>query len=268
MLPLTYGRRRSVTPYREHTPARRPEVRVHVRGPVPRPAVEEVSRRLCALFLELPEPVLYARIKLTVVTDAGATWPAIAQVNVDLRDRTVRAQVAAATPQESARLLATRLRTRFAKLPRRPDVRPRRCLAQLNHLADVHAPDRERAVLRRKACWLGRLTPDQAVAELEELDYDVHLFVERDTGQDAVVYRAGAGYRLSLAEPPRRALPGSALPLTVSRRCPPTLTLAAAKAQIEALGLPFLFFLDGSTGRGAVLYHRYDGHFGLISSMG
>lgn len=268
MLPLTHGHRRSITSYRENAPARRPEVRIHVRGPVPQPAVEYASRLLHTLLLDLPEPVQYARVKLTVLTDAGVTWPAIAQVNIDLCDRTVRAQAAAATSRESARLLATRLRARVTRLPRRLDVRPHHCLAQLNHLASVDMPASERAVLRRKACWLGRLTPEQAVVELEELDYDAHLFVERDTGQDAVVYRAGDGYRLALSEPPRRPPALTALPLTVSTRPTPTLAVTAAKAQIEALGLPFLFFLDDSTGRGAVLYHRYDGHFGLVSSTG
>ena len=33
-------------------------------------------------------------------------------------------------------------------------------------------------------------------------------------------------------------------------------------------GLPFLFYLDGDHGRGAVLYHRYDGHYGLIAAQG
>ena len=28
---------------------------------------------------------------------------------------------------------------------------------------------------------------------------------------------------------------------------------------------PFLFFLDPEQGRGALLYHRYDGHYGLIT---
>jgi Sigma 54 modulation/S30EA ribosomal protein C terminus len=33
---------------------------------------------------------------------------------------------------------------------------------------------------------------------------------------------------------------------------------------LEASGQPFLFFVDAETGRGNVLYHRYDGHYGLI----
>jgi len=38
---------------------------------------------------------------------------------------------------------------------------------------------------------------------------------------------------------------------------------------IERLNLgddPFVFFVDVSPGRGAVLYRRYDGHYGLVTA--
>lgn len=44
------------------------------------------------------------------------------------------------------------------------------------------------------------------------------------------------------------------------------LTVGDAIARLEALGREFLFFLDAGTGRGSVVYHRYDGHYGLIVS--
>jgi hypothetical protein len=33
---------------------------------------------------------------------------------------------------------------------------------------------------------------------------------------------------------------------------------------LELMGWPFVFFRDPTTGRGSVLYHRYDGHYGLL----
>ena len=47
-------------------------------------------------------------------------------------------------------------------------------------------------------------------------------------------------------------------------RCPARLTLVRGTARLEALGQPFLFFLSSETGRGNLIYHRYDGHYGLI----
>jgi len=31
---------------------------------------------------------------------------------------------------------------------------------------------------------------------------------------------------------------------------------------------PFLFFVDAANQRGSLLYHRYDGHYGLITAAG
>lgn len=45
----------------------------------------------------------------------------------------------------------------------------------------------------------------------------------------------------------------------------PRLELAEAQARLEALGQPFMFFVNSQTGRGNLLYHRYDGDFGLIT---
>jgi Sigma 54 modulation/S30EA ribosomal protein C terminus len=46
-------------------------------------------------------------------------------------------------------------------------------------------------------------TPEEAAAELDLLDYDFHLFTERSTGQDSVIYRTASGYRLAMAHPLR-----------------------------------------------------------------
>ena len=45
----------------------------------------------------------------------------------------------------------------------------------------------------------------------------------------------------------------------------PRLPVAEATARLEAAGRPFLFFVDSHTGRGSLIYHRYDGHYGLIA---
>ena len=52
--------------------------------------------------------------------------------------------------------------------------------------------------------------------------------------------------------------------VTVSQLPAPRLTVREAAGRLEATGLPFTFFVDAGTGRGSVLYHRYDGHYGLL----
>ncbi len=65
---------------------------------------------------------------------------------------------------------------------------------------------------------------DGAVGVLELMDYPFHLFRDRASHQDSVVVRISHG-------------------LT---------------------GAAFEIFIDKATGRGAVLYARYDGHYGML----
>ncbi len=102
---------------------------------------------------------------------------------------------------------------------------------------------------------------------MDLMDYRVHLFVDADTGEDAVVYRGGpTGYRLArlagLAPPAGTVT----TPWVVNVHPVPRLTLEAAVERLDALELPFLFFRDAGTDRGAVLYQRYDGHYGLVTA--
>ena len=46
------------------------------------------------------------------------------------------------------------------------------------------------------------------------------------------------------------------------------LPVEQAADRLGLLGLPFLFFIDAAQGRASVLYHRYDGHYGLITPAG
>src|SRR6266540_4623054 len=90
-------------------------------------------------------------------------------------------------------------------------------------------PPEDRRIIRHKAFTLARCTLDEAAGELEDLDYDFHLFTECGTGQDSVLYRAGpAGHRLAQVDPDRHHLAPHTLPLTVSDLGAPLLSMAEA----------------------------------------
>ena len=125
-------------------------------------------------------------------------------------------------------------------------------------------PPGERAIVRRKSYALARQTPDEAVADAELMDYDFYLFTEKSTGEDSVIYRTADGYRLALARPRTRRLGPADPSITVSKMPAPRLQVTEAAARLEATGQAFLFFVNGGTGRGNLIYHRYDGHYGLI----
>ena len=119
-------------------------------------------------------------------------------------------------------------------------------------------------MIRHKSYALARQTPEEAVADAELLDYDFHLFTEMSTGEDSVVYRIRDGYRLALAHPRSRRLGPVAPSITVSKMPAPRLSVTEATARLEATSQLFLFFVNAETGRGNLIYHRYNGHYGLI----
>ncbi|WP_370469006.1 sigma 54 modulation/S30EA ribosomal C-terminal domain-containing protein [Amycolatopsis sp. YIM 10] len=45
----------------------------------------------------------------------------------------------------------------------------------------------------------------------------------------------------------------------------PLLSTGEAVDRLNLIGLPFQFVIDAERGRGSVLYHRYDGHYGLTT---
>jgi hypothetical protein len=126
-------------------------------------------------------------------------------------------------------------------------------------------PPGERAVARHKSYALARQTPDEAAADAELMDYDFHLFTERSPGEDSVIYRTPDGYRLALAHLPNGRLGPVDPSITVSKMPAARLPVTEAAARLEAAGQSFLFFVNAGTGRGNLIYHRYDGNYGPIT---
>ena len=256
------------------------EIRVETHGMVPREAADQVVAQVGSLLRVAAEPILSAHVMLTVAADPAIARPAVAQATVDMNGRVIRAQAAGQTMRMAIDQMASRLRVRL--------VRAARNWAALRGTIPVPEPGEwrhqsvpayrppyfprpadQRMVIPRASYAVGPETPDEAVAELNLLDYDFHLFTERSTGQDSVIYRTRGGYCLAIAHPdrgrPAGPLPGS---VTLSPLPAPRLTVLLAAGRLEATGEAFTFFIDVATGRGSVLYHRYDGHYGLLVSGG
>lgn len=224
------------------------------------------------------QPVLLARVKLTKLPDPALERPIIAQANIDLNGRPVRVQVAAGTAREAVDRLEARLRRRLERVAAnrfaRRGSRPLTAGHGWRHRSEpTHRPGyfprpvEERRIIRRKSFTLGTRTVDEAAEEMDLLDYDFHLFSERGTGQDSLLYRVRpTGYRLAQVTPvPKSRLAAFELPVTLSTQPAPRLTAAQAAERLGLLGLPFVFFVDAQSKRGNVVYHRYDGHYGLIT---
>jgi Sigma 54 modulation/S30EA ribosomal protein C terminus len=198
----------------------------------------------------------HARVRIASLGGSG-----LVQVNLRVCGAPARIQVPGPSVVAAIAAAATRLHRQIARLStvweQWPWPDPERRALGLGDPAPI---------ARRKLVRLRRDSPCQAAARLAAMDYDVHLFVDAQTGEDTVVYRAGpTGLRLSRQRSMRPpALPGGPA-MTVSPRPVPVLTPAQAASTLARGWLPFVFFTDPDTRRGSLLYRRYTGDLGLIS---
>ena len=252
------------------------QMQSETRGTVPAGAVEFAFHQISSLLRKASEPVLFGRVKLTMSADPAVELPAIAQLNLDLNGRPLRAQAAGENMREAIQRACDRLRVRLERAARHRRARQagqaaanpatwRHQSRPSQPLPYFPRPLEERAMMRRKSYALAAETPDQAATEADLLDSDFHLFTEKSTGEDAVIYRSGSGYRLALAHPQAGRLGPVSPSIGVIPVPAPRLTVAEATGRLEATGEPFVFFRDAETDRGSLIYHRYDGHYGLIA---
>jgi ribosome-associated translation inhibitor RaiA len=252
-------------------------VQVETRGRVPEGMRELAAAKAGSLLRFAPEPVLSARVTLAVSADPAMPQPAVAQATIDLNGRTVRAQAVGETMRAAIEHMAARLRVRLDRSARnwaaRRGTLPVAEPGEWRHQSiPAHRPSyfprpaAARAVIRRPGYAPGPLTPEEAVAELDLLDYDFHLFTERSTGQDSVIYRVGDRYRLAQARPESARLGPLPAAVMLSEHPAPVLTLAEAISRLEWLRQTFVFFVNPASGRGRLLYYRYDGHYGLVAA--
>lgn len=226
---------------------------------VPREVLADARARIAAAAQGANALVETLRIKLAPTGSAALT-----QVNAEVDGRRIRVQEAANGIGEALDRLAEGLRQRITAVTGtwtpRPWPQPARPVA-----APSLPPDGIRRITRIKSPSLVWCSPDAAVRTLDAMDYDIHLFTDPATETDAVVYRVGpTGYRLArtiAAAPPHR----STVPLTLSPHSAPRLTEQRAVERLETAELPFLFYAHPDSGRGRVLYRRFDGHLGLIA---
>jgi ribosome-associated translation inhibitor RaiA len=220
-------------------------------------------------------PVLYARVVLQAETNPARERPAVAKGELDVNGRLVRAHVASGTLFAAIDLMESRLRQGLERLAHHEESKHLRSRGpgehEWQHRRSAPArppyfprPVEEREVVRRKTFAVGEATPDEAVFDLELLDLDFYLFENLETGADNVVTRAtGAGYEL--IEPfAECSLEEHAADIRPSAIRPVAMSIDEARSHLDLGDEPFVFFIDPDSGRGRLLYRRFDGHYGLI----
>ncbi|BCK56075.1 ribosome hibernation promotion factor [Nocardia wallacei] len=254
-----------------------PALRVSVGRSVSGAGTEYAREKIGRALSYAPEPVLSARVRLTGHGDPALAGSVVAQANVSIAGRPVRVQVTGESTREAVDLLQARLKSRLARLSRHWEaVRGGRFAGQGHEwrhggaarqaLPYFPRPVEERRVVRHKSYALARETVDEAVLDIELMDYDFQLFTESASGVDSVLYRDDAvGYRLAQVHPRPDTVVRGLSAVSISLHPAPELSVAEAIGRLELTGWSFVFFRDCDLGRGCVLYHRYDGHYGLIT---
>jgi ribosomal subunit interface protein len=219
-------------------------------------------------------PVLTAKVVLTAEENPALERPARVEASLDVNGTQVRAHAIAADMIGALDLLEDRLRQNLVQFQDRERTRHRWIGVAGEHQwrhgdlptqrgASFPRSPQEREVVRRKTFALAPVTPDEAAFEMGLLGHDFYLFTDSRTGKDAVVFRDGDGRFAIRGEVV--VDPESAAVVEMVGEAP-TLTEAEAVSRLDLSGEPFVFFVDAETGRGRVLYIRYDGHYGLITA--
>jgi len=256
------------------------DVDVTARGPVSDEAKQLAREKVGALDGRVRAALLHARVVLTQEENPRLERPARAEGELDVDGRMVRGRVAEATMpvaiDQLAEHLERQLRRSIDRLitrRRQPAATPpgewRHGAFSPERPARVQRPAEERQLVRRKSFAFGPITAAEAAGWLEDLDHDFYLFRDAATGSDAVVFRRDDG-ALGAIVPAGTPLPEAdddELVWEQSRKSGVT-PLEAAVAEMNELDHRFLFFVDEASGRGNVIYLRYDGHYGLIEPAG
>jgi ribosome-associated translation inhibitor RaiA len=247
------------------------EPTIVVRGAVPDRMVAYARDKLLGVVAHAPAPVLHAELRLDQHADAARERPHHIAMTIDLDGRPVRAHRSAETMSEAVDRAAERLRRRLERIAELPQSEQLRHRDESWHHGDRREqrpsryprPPEERELVRRKTFALRPESLAEALFDLEALDHDFFLFVHDETGAEAVVYRADGGYGVCQRVPTPAAVDELGIPVELGPS-PATTTLEEALAVLDETDASFEFFIDAGSGRAAVVYQRYDGHYGMI----
>jgi ribosome-associated translation inhibitor RaiA len=254
-------------------------VEISVDGRVGQRHRDKAVERIGKVLSKADEPLLHARIRLVNLPDSGRDRPVTASIMLDINGEPIRATVThtdldAAIDELESRLaqqlerVASHRETMRKRGPSSPSGEWRHGDLPTDRPGYHPRPPEERQVVRHKTFTTIEATIDEAIFDMEAMDYSFFLFTDLATGQEAVVTRGEGGvYTVQLQdgldeETFVREVAAAIEPLPDPAR---RLSMSEARELLDMGADPWVFFVDEQDGRGRVLYRRYDGHYGLIT---
>jgi len=234
-------------------------------------AIEAMERALEGM----DEPVVHVRIRMEHSADRNKDRATSLRAVVDIKGGAIRADVSGDTAHAAIDALESRVRAqvrdRSARrhqllhrgagdgtswrhgdvAPSRPDYYPR--------------PPEDREIVRHKSMAPVGSNVEEALFDLDSMDYDFYLFTAASTGREALVWRdeqrESFVVRFAGGKSDDTVVPDGVIH---DERDVPQVDLRTARERLDVGREPFVFFIDSETERGHVLYRRYDGHYGVI----
>ena len=243
------------------------------RGPVSPSVASRAEDVVRTVASRAPRPVIFARVKLTLEDGHDGDQQAVAEATLDVSGMLVRAQSAAQSMSAAVEGLADRLDRRLRRVTERLQTKrgrpPQTPEGGWRHgdLPRYPHPDQGRRVLHHKTYGPETASIEEALFDLEVLDYLFFLFTDAADRVDSIVYQVEDGVALRRADGHQ---PGHRLPDGHGWNPAPASDLGIEDAvdRLDTSAEPFVFFSMPASNRARVLYRRYDGHYGLIEPLG
>ncbi|MER7245616.1 sigma 54 modulation/S30EA ribosomal C-terminal domain-containing protein [Kribbella sp. NPDC000426] len=234
-----------------------------LRGRLTEAAAAEAATAIIAVLSRCAAGITDSRLRLTGANCADG--PGMVQVSVVVYGVPARVQVTAPSLVDAAATAATRLERLLSALTAPAGS------ADASDFAHWPHPKRRPLAIpfpghitRLKVVKLQPITPATAIAAMHAMDYNLHLFTDADTGEDAAVCRRGPAGHLLIRQHTTQP-PGTPVPrLVIDSRPAAALTTEQAARRLTDHGLAHIFYTNQETGRGNVLYRRYDGNLGNL----
>jgi ribosome-associated translation inhibitor RaiA len=247
-------------------------------GSVPTQTRVEAEDMMAQFTEAASDSVRFTKIKVKSDDERAPDQHYVVQGTMDVAGKVVRAQAAAATATDALRVVRDRLERRLRRVAgerRRATTRPPSTPSGEWHRGDLVAgrpefldrPPEERRVVRRKTYSpIERLSVAEAMFEMEVLDYRFYMFTDAADGKLTIVYEDGDGVAINKIDGSRPDDTTLRPDVSIDETSAPTMDVGKAVSRLNISDRPFLLFRDSSQHRPSVLYRRYDGHYGLIST--
>ncbi len=248
---------------------------VSTSGPVTTAQRSAIEAMVDKVVRSIDDRVVHVRIRAEQHPEQSKDRPVMVRVVLDIKGGPVRAHVSTASVHEAIDAVEARLRAqlrarserRLAAQHRGPTSRE----GEWRHgdLARERPPYfprpvDERRIVRHKSFAPGASTVEEAIFDLESMSYDFFLFAEAVSGDDALVAKHEDGhFSVHFLDGGAATAPVPNGVVVDSHGAPQT-DIVTAQERLDAGHEPWVFFRDADSGRGHVLYRRYDGHYGLI----